>query len=100
MSSSVQSTDDGKFLGSQFKLFPRDDPQKSSPTAEPKRRPQKTDPKKTDPKKTDPKKTDREGFEPTESASTFGGLVNRCLKPLGHLSKNFAANFAGNSNWN
>ena len=47
-----------------------------------------------------PKQTDREGFEPTESASTFGGLVNRCLKPLGHLSKNFAANFAGNSNWN
>ncbi len=50
------------------------------------------------PKKLPPKKTDREGFEPTESASTFGGLVNRCLKPLGHLSKNFAANFAGNSN--
>jgi hypothetical protein len=95
MSSSVQSTDDGKFLGSQFKLFPRDVSRKFSPTAEPKRRP-----KKTDPKKTDPKKTDREGFEPTESASTFGGLVNRCLKPLGHLSKNFAANFAGNSNWN
>jgi hypothetical protein len=77
--------DDGKFLGSQFKLSPRDDPRKFSPTAEPKRR---------------PKKTDREGFEPTESASTFGGLVNRCLKPLGHLSKNFAANFVGNSNWN
>ncbi len=78
------------FLVSQFKLFPCDVSRKFSPTAEPKRRP----------KKTDPKKTDREGFEPTESASTFGGLVNRCLKPLGHLSKNFAANFVGNSNWN
>jgi len=90
MSSFVQPTDSGKFLGSQFKLSPHDDPRKFSPTAEPKRRP----------KKTDPKKTDREGFEPTESASTFGGLVNRCLKPLGHLSKNFDTYFVGNSNWN
>lgn len=39
------------------------------------------------------KKTDREGFEPTESASTFGGLVNRCLKPLGHLSNIFETNY-------
>ena len=86
MSSSVQSTDDGKFLGSQFKLFPCD----VSPEVLTHRRAQK---------KT-PKQTDREGFEPTESASTFGGLVNRCLKPLGHLSKYFDTYFVGNSNWN
>ena len=74
-------------------------PARRSPEVLTHRRAQKKT-QKNRPKKTDPKKTDREGFEPTESASTFGGLVNRCLKPLGHLSKNFAANFAGNSNWN
>ena len=80
------------FLVSHFKLFPRDDPRKFSPTPDPNKRTLKNGPKNCT------KSTDREGFEPTESASTFGGLVNRCLKPLGHLSKNFAANFVGNSN--
>ncbi len=30
--------------------------------------------------------TEREGFEPSIRVSTYAGLANRCLQPLGHLS--------------
>src|ERR1700693_1223375 len=29
---------------------------------------------------------EREGFEPSIRVSTYAGLANRCLQPLGHLS--------------
>jgi hypothetical protein len=29
---------------------------------------------------------ERGGFEPPIGFNTYGGLANRCLKPLGHLS--------------
>jgi hypothetical protein len=33
--------------------------------------------------------TEREGFEPSIRVSTYAGLANRCLQPLGHLSQSF-----------
>ena len=33
------------------------------------------------------KLAERGGFEPPEGFNPFNGLANRCLKPLGHLSK-------------
>src|SRR5882762_5843460 len=32
------------------------------------------------------RRAEREGFEPSIRVSTYAGLANRCLKPLGHLS--------------
>lgn len=29
----------------------------------------------------------RQGFEPWVAISSYDGLANRCLKPLGHLTK-------------
>ena len=33
------------------------------------------------------RKADRKGFEPLDSLTTIGGLVNRSIRPLCHLSK-------------
>ena len=33
------------------------------------------------------KKTDRAGFEPAVPLTRYAGLANRCLQPLGHLSR-------------
>src|SRR3954470_7843035 len=32
------------------------------------------------------RRAEREGFEPSIRVSTYAGLANRCLQPLGHLS--------------
>src|SRR6185436_10201643 len=33
------------------------------------------------------RRAEREGFEPSIRVSTYAGLANRCLQPLGHLSR-------------
>lgn len=39
------------------------------------------------------KKTESEGFEPSEERAPLAGLANRCLKPLGQLSRAEAVRF-------
>src|SRR5687768_11976095 len=41
--------------------------------------------------------TEREGFEPSIRVSAYAGLANRCLQPLGHLSRRLATYCVGDS---
>jgi hypothetical protein len=39
------------------------------------------------------RRAEREGFEPSIRVSTYAGLANRCLQPLGHLSQEVTASY-------